>query len=246
MTTTVDTNNGAPVKWAGTGLGPTVITWSLATANIPSQSDEFRKPPAFSEFITPASLSTYLPPIQQAFAAWAKLANVAFVQVPDSAIADIRIGFANLMPQFIGHVAFEFDGQNHFSPGTVLQIENPLETAVTPSLQYITGTTVLQDLVSQIGRALGLNGSADDPASIVAPTLGMQNLVPDAGDIAAIQSLYGRPDTNPMSLASVFNGANVSLQDFAPPTMTASMTQHASVGSIFNDPPPMVMPLLPG
>jgi hypothetical protein len=62
-----------------------------------------------------------------------------------------------------------------------------------------TVSTMLQVLLHELGHALGLDHNADDPSSIMNPTSTSENPVPDAQDIAAIQSLYGAP-AQPLSL----------------------------------------------
>jgi hypothetical protein len=194
MTTTIQLNNGTPVKW-----GSQPITWSLATSNLPDQNDGVRTPTPYTSFATaPDAANVYTMLIQQAVAVWEKVANVKFQQVADSDAADIRIGFGDLLPSAIGKYWAEYDTKtNFYSPGTVVQIESALHTPVvaTPDGPGWSGgdTTVVQDLIAQIGHAIGLVSSTDDPNSIAAGTLGTNNRIPDPGDVTAIQAIYGPP-----------------------------------------------------
>ena len=192
MTTTVETNT------AGQVLGwnqPPAITWSFATSNIPD--DGVRLAPPYTAFAdNPSAQMTYTPFVNVALSVWSAIADVQFQQVPDGPGADIRIGFGNLLPSTIGNVWYEWMGDT-FVPGTVLQIENPQHTPLqnTDLGPGYVGyqTLLLQDLIAQIGHAIGLGSSIDDPNSIGYPVLGLDNLLPDNNDIAAIQSIYGPP-----------------------------------------------------
>jgi hypothetical protein len=196
MTTTVETNT------AGQVLGwnqPPAITWSFATSNIPD--DGIRLAPPYSAFAdNPSAQMTYMPFVNVAFSVWSAIADVQFQQVPDGPGADIRIGFGDLLPSSIGKVWYEWQGDT-FVPGTVLQVENPQHTPLqnTDLGPGYVGyqTLLLQDLIAQIGHAIGLGNSIDDPNSIGYPVLGLNNLLPDSNDIAAIQSIYGPPPPTP-------------------------------------------------
>jgi predicted Zn-dependent protease len=196
MTTlTIKGTDGGQVKWAD----PTDITWSIATSNLPNQTAPY------NGFISdPADTATFVPLIEQAESAWAAVANIAFEQVPDSASADIRFGFGNLLPSDIGKTWYGFNpSTDYFVAPTVIQIENPANdpTQMTADGLEWTGTesTVLQTLTHEIGHALGLTHSTDDPSSIMWPNVGPTNPNIDVGDITAIQSIYGAPEApNPL------------------------------------------------
>jgi len=190
MTTSVETNKqNQPLGW-----GQTTITWSFATTNDPGNG--LRMAPPYGAFVT--NTSGYAPWVQAALSVWSSIANVQFQQVPDGPNVDIRIGFGNLLPGSIGDVWYSYHG-NTFDPGTVLQVENPQRTPLVdrPDGTEYTGytTDLRQDLVAQIGYAIGLGSSTDDPNSITYHTLGSSNRLPDVGDILAIQSIYGAPNT---------------------------------------------------
>ena len=197
MTTGVETNTDfQALGWNQ----PPAITWSFATSNIPD--DGIRMAPPFDAFAaSPSAQMTYAPFVNVALAVWSSVADVVFQQVPDGPNADIRIGFGNLLPDSIGNVWYEYQGDT-FVPGTVLQLENPQHTPLenTDLGPAYTGyeTLFLQDLIAQIGHAIGLGNSIDDPNSIGYPLLGMDNLLPDNNDIAAIQSIYGPPLPPPL------------------------------------------------
>ena len=196
MTTSVETN------LAGQALGwnqPPAITWSFATSNLPD--DGLRMALPYTAFAaSPDAQATYAPYINVAFDVWSSVADLQFQQVPDSPNVDIRIGFGDLLPVTVGQVWYEYAGDT-FLPGTVLQVENPQHTPLenTDIGPAYVGYDVwlLQDLIAQIGHAIGLGTSADDPNSIAAPLLSMDNLLPDNADIATIQAIYGPPPPLP-------------------------------------------------
>jgi Matrixin len=219
MTTSVETNA------AGQALGwnqPPAITWSFATQEFPD--DGIRNAPPFDAYAVSASAQmTYRPFVEVAMDVWSAVADVTFQEVPDSPNADIRIGFGNLLPGSIGNIWYEYSGDT-FLPGTVVQIESPQHTPLknTDLGPAYTGyeTLLLQDLMAQIGHAIGLGFSTDDPTSIAAPLLGADNLLPDNADIMAIQSIYGPP------FIPVQNAPDVNPQDipagFIPPGVTTA------------------------
>ena len=65
--------------------------------------------------------------------------------------------------------------------------------------------TMLQAFLHELGHALGLDHNPDDPFSIMNPTMTSANPVPDAQDVAAIQSLYGAP-ARPLILSANDSG----------------------------------------
>jgi hypothetical protein len=98
---------------------------------------------------------------------------------------------------FIGYTTWDYDPTNDtFLPDTMVRIEDPVETPVTrlSNGNYVYDgfeTTVFQTLLHELGHALGLAHSPNDPTSIMYPTTGSVNPVPDAQDIAGIQAIYG-------------------------------------------------------
>jgi hypothetical protein len=222
------------VKW----LDPLNITWSLATANIPQQTN-LQKPNPYSGFIdTPEEKAIFETAFKAAIESWETIGNVKFVQVADGPSVDIRVGFGNFDTNFIGWTWYEWDNLDHFRPGTVLQTQDPAQRAVisTPAGYEYSGfsTTVAQNFRHEIGHALGLLHSPDDPNSVMYFGLGTLNRIPDAGDHLAIQFLYPThvtpmpvtnpsptmlmPTSNPAIGLSDFAGLSVTPADFLVPS----------------------------
>lgn len=66
-------------------------------------------------------------------------------------------------------------------------------------MQYQGGTgTVFQDFVHELGHVLGLLHNTGDTNSVMYPVTSGKNILPDASDIATIQSLYGKLTSAPV------------------------------------------------
>jgi hypothetical protein len=200
MATRLETNVDGltPLSWSDASN----ITIALAQSNYPDDQ------PIFSGGLTGQENTLLV----AATHIWESVANITFQFVPDDQVSvpDIRVGLAELgadtrTMQFIGYASYHWNvGAGNFLPNTLVAVEDPLEKPVTPlangDLSYDgTVSTMLQVLLHELGHALGLDHNADDPSSIMNPTSTSENPVPDAQDIAAIQSLYGAP-AQPLSL----------------------------------------------
>jgi hypothetical protein len=200
MATPLETNidGSAPLSWSDASN----ITIALAQSNYPNDQ------PLFSGSLTGQENTLLV----AATHIWESVANVTFQFVPDDQVnvPDIRVGLAELgadtrTMQFIGYTSYHWDvSTGSFLPNTSVAIEDPSEKPVTPQadgdLSYDgTVSTMLQVLLHELGHSLGLDHNPNDPSSIMNPTSTSENPVPDAQDIAAIQSLYGAP-AQPLSL----------------------------------------------
>ena len=173
-----------------------VVTYSFAATNYAGE------PAAFSDFITNPP---YQAIVESAAGAWSAVSGIQFQLVPDSPSADIRIGFEMLDPTssgLIGATYWSWSGAN-FLPGTVVAVEDPAETPLTPlpngDFQYSGFEAHLQQVVEhEFGHALGLDHNQVDPNAVMFPDSGPANDAgPDLSDIQAIQSLYGAPASTP-------------------------------------------------
>jgi predicted Zn-dependent protease len=199
MATPLETNvdGAAPLSWSDASN----VTIALA------QSNHAGDQPLFSGGLTGQETSLLV----AATHIWESLANITFNFVPDDQanVPDIRVGLADLggnpTMQFIGYTSYRWDvGTGRFLSDTLVAAEDPMERPVTPladgDLSYNgTVSTMLQAFLHELGHSLGLDHNPDDASSIMYPVSTSIDPVPDAQDIAAIQSLYGAP-AKPLSL----------------------------------------------
>ncbi|NYE27416.1 putative Zn-dependent protease [Rhodanobacter sp. K2T2] len=165
------------------------VTWSFAQGNQAAQSSD-----PFSSYINAPKEEAA---VEEAFQAWAKASGLNFVEVPDSAASDIRVGFGDLntsTSNVIGLTNYtSTNGQ--LNAGAVVRLEDPSQTALVAGSngQLVYGSTdasLEQVALHEIGHALGLadNGNAD---SVMDYLLSSSNQSLSATDVAGIQSLYG-------------------------------------------------------
>ncbi len=185
-----------PGKWgpAQFGTGAT-ITWAFMSAGVRDAND-------LDGGWTSVSLDSVMPigykdQIREAFAAWARVANLTFVEVVDSGenfgdpgAADIRVGAHPIDGTFgvLAHAFFPPEnggfvaGDVHFDSSENWQIGfgNP-------------GIDIFQVFAHELGHALGL-GHTDVPNSLMNPIYSEAFRGPQFDDIAGIQFLYGAAD----------------------------------------------------
>jgi hypothetical protein len=170
-----------------------IITWSFATSNLNGDSA------TFSDFFDTGTQAAEAGVVEQALARWAAIGGFDFVEAPDSAAVDIRIGWGDLLHSGqgeIGQASFKFAG-DIMSPDGIVRIEDPVETGLTSDPGVIGGlayqgqsSTMYQIALHELGHALGLAHSTD-PNAVMFPTAqGATNQDADASDIAGMQALY--------------------------------------------------------
>jgi hypothetical protein len=194
---------GGPLSWSD----PSNVTIAVA------QSSYAGDQPVFSASLTGQETTLLI----AATHIWESVANITFNFVPDNQAnaPNIRVGLAELdldpTMRFIGSTSYHWNvSTSKFLPDSVVAVEDPLEKPVTPlangDLSYNgTVSTMLQAFLHELGHALGLDHNPDDPFSIMSPTMTSANPVPDAQDVAAIQSLYGAP-ARPLILSANDSG----------------------------------------
>jgi hypothetical protein len=187
-------HNNAPVFWKD----PTHITIGLAAPGSVVGSE------TVSNTLTTQEITL----LKAATEVWESVANVQFVFVnasPDI-VPDISVGLSKLDPmQLIGYTHYNWNANNELQKAQVVvedPAENPVTTLDSGNLRY-NGftTTMLQDFEHELGHALGLDHNETDHSAIMYPVIGTADPVPNANDIAALQSLYGAPRGAPVMTA---------------------------------------------
>lgn len=174
------------VKWTSSS-SPVVVTWSFADTSIPTS-----QLPSGYKIPDSTIASQYRAVIERAFAAWAAVANITFVEQADSASSNIRIG------------NYAIDGVATAGGSSVLAETfywgsgSKLQTAeVVFDVDAYSGTKLFSIAEHEIGHALGLDHSNLQSAVMYA-YLNSQNQagVLTSDDIGGMQSLYGAPVTS--------------------------------------------------
>lgn len=164
-------------KWGPAGLGSAggPVSWSFAASA-----------GSFYGFEAAIATPAYQQAIRLAFLTWEKFADIDFVEIADSAVSNIRLGFDTL------------DGpRGQIGQSTWLKAGNRIshseiafDLAETWSVGPVSGAmNLLTVAIHEIGHSIGLAHS-DDIGSIMYPALSGEERV-SAADIAAIQGLYG-------------------------------------------------------
>ncbi|MCO5072327.1 MAG: matrixin family metalloprotease [Rhizobiaceae bacterium] len=168
------------MKWGTSQINGTtggVVTWSFALG-----------PGAFYSFDAQISLAAYQAAVRAAFDTWSKIADIEFVEVPDSAQSDIRLGWDTLDGP--GNVRGEAAIGQTTGPGF---FELSAEVCFDIEESWFPESKSEADLfyrvaVHEIGHVIGLEHSSD-PNSIMYPVVSVGTL--SAGDVSAAQAIYG-------------------------------------------------------
>jgi matrixin len=144
--------------------------------------------------------------------------------------ADIRVGVASVLEPTTGYIGYTTGLYNTINdklqPDWLVRIEDPAVLPVTrlPNGDYQyngSDVTVFKDLLHELGHALGLNHSPNDPTSVMSTVGASNNRLPDAQDIAGIQAIYGAPKPHSVvptltsSEITTLNGLGVPVTSFA-------------------------------
>lgn len=163
--------------------GRNTISWSFAASNYEILADHYSTYKTFSSFITGQNRDV----IRSAFAAWAAVANIDFVEVEDAAEVDIRLGNYNID----GRAAV--NGYSTLAETGGWQINGRFYVAqIAFDVDAYDGGGFYGTAVHEIGHALGLDHSPLANAVMYA-TLSAANRAGTltSDDIEGIVSLYG-------------------------------------------------------
>ena len=171
-------------KWGsaldGTGAGD--VTWSLATANHSSQAYQY------TGFLTGA----FQQQVEKAFARWASVANIHFVESADTPNNDIRLGLNAI--DGLGSTLGETD--TTYSAGVALSADIEFDSGegwhvdTNGNLVSSQGVNFYDVALHEIGHSLGLNHYNLAPAimnAVINPSV--TDL--QTSDIDGIQAVYG-------------------------------------------------------
>lgn len=171
-------------KWGSSqlGTGAGVVTWSFASVNFSGQSDQF------DQFITSSAFKTVT---RAAFQAWEDVADIDFVERPDSLTVNIRTGWADIDGQ--GSVLGE--AFVRFSAGVIRNAEIFMDTAEDWAPNGGAGKiNFYTTMLHEIGHTIGLGHVNDSTQLMYAFSNNLTALA--AGDIAGAQAIYGASQTS--------------------------------------------------
>ena len=174
--------------------------------------------------------------VEGAFAAWAAATGLKFMEVADSAAADIRIGwgdFGTATSGVLGYTASPVKS-GALQAGAVIRLEDPSQLALTagaggqPSYAG-TNAELSQVILHEIGHAIGLGDSAD-PGSIMYSVAGAGDRVIAASDVAAVGALYSQAPGSAVGPAPVA-GASSSAVNLLVQSMAGHLVSPVAVAS---------------
>ncbi len=191
-----------PGKWGPPAFGTgATVTWSLMNTGTSCAADF-----AGCTITSVTTLgASYVTAIQNAFNAWAAVANLTFVQVADdnapfnaaTTSGDIRLGMHTFdgPSGTLAHGFFPPNNGNTAAGDVHFDVaENWVNTFVGP------GIDMFQVAAHELGHALGLNHTTV-ANSLMNAFYSEAFVGPQADDIAGMQFIYGAPVPEPATLA---------------------------------------------
>ncbi len=138
-------------------LGPTwnasqPITWSFATANFGNSASQF------TSYM--GATSVFAQQVEAAFARWAQVSGLTFVETPDASAVDIRIGYGAIDGPYnvVASTSYLSSG-GVFHPGVTIKFDSgeTYTAGSNPQLLNAGGVTFESIALHEIGHSLGLD-----------------------------------------------------------------------------------------
>ena len=188
-------------KWGyspGMGTAGGQVYWSFADLDLSSALAKiFLEYPTMNTPLTQWEREE----VRTAFDTWEKVSNIDFVEVPDSAAANIRFGKTYI--DGYGCTLGETTVWPNSTLATIREVSIVIDTAdqAVPTDALSTPLGFLSTAAHEIGHAIGLDHSANPNAIMYPYYNGMTRL--SSEDIAGIQAIYGvAPTTSSTSTAT--------------------------------------------